>query len=263
MPTVQNILSAPTNDANQDTPSMSRREALKTITGIAAITSPASTQAGLFDAVNGFADAIRRDSAAKATELNRDKLITMLAELSESGKGTGKPVQTPVDKPKLHAQLRGGYTVLSFQFAACADACPPMQIALHTLEEKLAQTPQLKNKATYVTIDASAQAPDLLQQKLQRNITNDAKRVLVFAPPFNHEKPAKDMQEAVGFVTSSITKRDGETIKVLGHSPRIHIFAPDGTLLTKDNPINGVDPKAADAMLAVIQTHAKKQSPSR
>lgn len=262
MPTVQNIPSASTNDANQDTPSISRRNALKTLSGVTVTASPVSTQAGLLDTVKNFADAIRRDSAAKATELNRDKLITMIADLSESGKGAGKPVQTPVDKSKLNAQLRNGYTILSFQFAACADACPPMQMALGTLEQKLEQS-GLKGKAHYVTIDASAQAPDMLQQKLQRNITKDAKRVLVFSPPFNHEKPAKDMQEAVGFITSSITKRDGDTIRVLGHSPRIHIFAPDGTLLTKDNPINGVDPKAADAMLAVIQNHAKKQSLSR
>lgn len=250
------------SDSSQspDTPANpSRRTAIKQILALPLMaTAPATSNAGTWE---NIVSATKQDAAANNDNLNITKLVARIDTLSKEGESKDSPILTPVQQRTLVANLGKGYTILSFQFSMCSSICTNMQETFRKLEEK--------NKASdpathinYLTIDAAANAPEALKDTIATRAKVEPNRIFVYSPPQMNMDAAKTMQHDVGFMTSDIIKREGDLIKDIGHSPYMHIFAPDGTLLTKDSPINGTKPDAADKIFNVIQNHTKTKSPS-
>lgn len=241
------------NDTNDTPENPSRRKFLGLIgagTAVAALPPSANS-------ATSFLEAIKQDRATKDTTLTREKTIAMIEALSKEGASPSHPITTPVEAKTLNARLSEGYTILSFQFGECKTMCPMMQHNFASLENKLKENKD-SFKINHLVIDASAQNPAKLKNDMTEHANTPKERTFVFSPPQNNQQPATDMQHAVGFMTSELKNEDNGMITEMGHSPRIHIFAPDGTLLTKDHAIDATNmEKFLKETYTTIKTHAQ------
>lgn len=230
-----------------DSSVMSRRNFL-----VAATTTPfaSSSHAGWADR---FPAALQSDKQPLKT---KDDIITFMKNNGFVEDPTVSP-PTPVNPTTLSTKLAKSYTIVGFQFGACTDQCPPSVAKFADLHTQKGKTP-----IKFLIIDAAAQDTQSLRDMIAKaGIKKDD--LMVYSPPIHKSEIATNMQHRLGLMAQNNPQKDvNGQITDLGHSPNIHIFAPDGRRITGERGIDAMtmDPKK---VLKLIQDHAQQQGAAR
>lgn len=180
---------------------------------------------------------------SKATPtLTVNQLVKELEELRFK-KTDGKADINPL---ALQQTLKGQFITVTVGYGGCVSQCPTVYAKLSELQKK-----NPNSKILNIGINLSLDGDEF--EKTMKMADKSLRIVTVHAPPPDPSKIASTIQKRLGFLHNSADA-------IIGHSPEILLFAPDGTLLTANNkgepkPIDANDPKSLDSLNKLISNH--------